>query len=300
MEEHKSFHNAIEFIQSFEFNPDSTVPICDFQQSKLSETRHPDLSKFQFIEQSNKLEEVQQERIQQKEEVQQERIQQKVAVPENFDKNAGNNNQPQQFENYTRDDHNEHDILSDAWFAVFDTETTGTSSKDVVIQMCLLVYDKNGSLLHTYNEFWKLAADITINPMAEATHKISKQMLDEQGIDPEVEIVKTIYVFQTLLKRNISLVAHNASFDNRLLKQTAQKYNVDWPFDASNFFCTQKASRQHVQARDKLGKIKAPSNLELYMFFEHMPPEGDLHDAFVDCKVTATGFINGSRAGWWL
>lgn len=198
-------------------------------------------------------------------------------------------------------DHDQEDdtLIKDTWFAVFDTETTGTSSKDVVIQMCILMYDKNGTLQHTYNELWRMPDDVNMNPMAEATHHISKQTLEEKGIEAEHELKNLIHVFHTLLRHNIPLVAHNATFDNRLLKQTSEKNCIEWPFDASQFFCTQKSSRQFVKAKDKLGRIKAPSNIELYMHFEDMPPSGDLHDAFVDCTVTARGFMNGSRAGWW-
>ena len=191
------------------------------------------------------------------------------------------------------------DHLRNGWFAVFDTETTGTSGQDVVIQMCIVMYDVNGHVQYIYNQYWKMPDDTFMSPMAEATHHISKEMLENKGLDGNMEIEHTIRIFNTLIQHNIPLVAHNASFDNRLLKQTAQKNGKPWPFDTKDFFCTQRASRKHVNAKDKLGRTKAPSNVELYMYFEHDLPQGDLHDAFVDCCVTATGYMRGSQARWW-
>jgi DNA polymerase III epsilon subunit-like protein len=196
-------------------------------------------------------------------------------------------------------DQEEKQDLSNIWFAVFDTETTGISAADVVVQLCVLVYDLSGILLHTYNEYWKMPDGVTMNPRAEATHNISKQILQSQGLDGCTELAETIHIFETFLENNIPVVAHNAAFDNRLLKQTAQRHQMNWPFEASQFFCTQKASRNHVKAKDKVGRIKAPSNLELYVFFKKCQPKGNLHDALVDCEVTAVGFIGGSKAGWW-
>lgn len=192
-----------------------------------------------------------------------------------------------------------HEILKNAWFAVFDTETTGNTRNDVVVQMCVLIYDKNETILQSYDKLWKIPTGVTMNPRALAVHNISEDRIQDEGVDASIEMAYIMRLFKSLMRFNILVVAHNTAFDNRLLKQTALVHGIEWKFDTCDFFCTQSRSRTHVKALDKRGRVKAPSNKELYYCFHSELPDEPLHDAFVDCKVTAAGFIGGARSGWW-
>ena len=191
------------------------------------------------------------------------------------------------------------DNLDDTYFVIFDTETTGISRKDVVIQMCYLICNKEGSTISTYNRYWKKPCGIHINPRAFDTHKIDASLLQKSGYDAKEELQCIIKTFCTLKEKNILIVAHNANFDNRMLNQTCESVGLLWPFSKEDFFCTMKAARDRVGALDKNGKIKAPSNLELYKFVTGKEPEGNLHDALVDCRVTSVGFLKGREYKWW-
>ena len=184
-------------------------------------------------------------------------------------------------------------------FAVFDTETSGNSKNDFVIQLAVVTYDKFGDTIDSYNKYWSLPPGSRINPISQSIHNISYKILQEKGISPEKEFPYILNLFSDFIKNGITLVAHNASYDNRMLKQTAEYYNFIWPFSTEHFFCTQKASRIYVRALDKNGNVKAPKNTELYKFITGNNPEGDLHNALVDCGITATGYLGGKKNGLW-
>jgi DNA polymerase III epsilon subunit-like protein len=184
-------------------------------------------------------------------------------------------------------------------FAVFDTETSGNSKNDFVIQLAVVTYDNFGNMIDSYNKYWSLPSGSRINPMAQSVHKISHEMLQEKGISPEKEFPYVLNLFSYFIKNGITLVAHNVSYDNRMLKQTVEYYGFTWPFSKEHFFCTQKASRYYVRALDINGNLKAPKNIELYKFITGGEPEGDLHDALVDCSVTAAGYLGGKKKGLW-
>lgn len=183
-------------------------------------------------------------------------------------------------------------------FAVVDTETTGFSSRDVAIQTCVLLCDADGKEIYKYDEYWKTPQDVTINPRASAVHKISEDKLEEAGLDARTEIQWVHALLNQLASMSAKIIAHNAKFDARILRQTASSTDAEWRFDS--FFCTQAASRHLVSAKDKNGKVKAPSNKELY---EHVTNtkicESKLHDAYEDCKITAASYVIGKKLQWW-
>jgi len=195
---------------------------------------------------------------------------------------------------------NEDKIIHDnANFVIFDTETTGISKNDVVIQMCYILHTEDGKVIDTYNRYWKKPDNIFINPRAQRTHRISKHILEQHGYDTRQELANIIKKFETFRQNNIKIIAHNVAFDNRLLSQTCIRHQIEWPFEKEDFFCTMKNARSYVNARDVNGNVKAPTNVELYKFVEGTNPDGNLHDAHVDCQVTSAGFLGGKRKGWW-
>jgi len=184
-------------------------------------------------------------------------------------------------------------------FACFDTETTGISKEDVVLQLAIGFYDENGNLLKSICNIWKLPQNIQISESAYKVHQIGRERVNREGIDPKEELRLFQDICIELKKRNLKVIAHNTSFDHRMLKQTAKKYNVDFILQNNDFFCTMKHSKYILKLKNKIGYIKNPSNKELYMCLTNEEPTEKLHDALGDVKVTAKSYSVGLQQGLW-
>ena len=211
---------------------------------------------------------------------------------------------------------------------VFDTETTDL--KGVAVQIAFGCYDRFGNLVRNFNFYFKLPPGYRIEPGAKAIHKIEESYLDQHGLDTEwVLLVLTEFaqVCGQVLAQGGRIVAHNASFDcgvifrtwdahaNHLI-QTVQSASVSArtrsmlaittpppnPFVgfSDKTFCTMISSKHYVLAKNKLGRIKNPRNVELYSYlYDGQIPEGELHDASTDIRVTAMSYFKGIQVGWW-
>ena len=58
-------------------------------------------------------------------------------------------------------------------------------------------------------------------------HRITASMLEKNGLDPAGELREVHKIFSTMQRRGEKLVAHNASFDTRIMRQTAAQYGFD-------------------------------------------------------------------------
>lgn len=190
-------------------------------------------------------------------------------------------------------------IPMDTKFACFDTETTGISKEDVVIQFAIGFYDNNGILLKYHCNLWNLPEDIPINKRAYETHKIDRERINKEGVNTQEELLLFQNMCKELKKRNLKIIAHNSSFDYRLIKQTALRYNIDFILEKDDFFCTMINSKYILKLKNKIGHIKNPSNKELYMYLMNQEPTEDLHDAFEDVKVTAKSYFAGLQQKIW-
>ena len=188
-----------------------------------------------------------------------------------------------------------------AHFCAFDTETSGLSANDCAVQVAIGFFRSDGSVMGYYNKMWKLPSGVKMSASAVRVHKITTSVLERDGIDAGPEIRAVHRILQTMKKRGKKIVAHNASFDIRMLKQTAAKQSFfDWSVETADIFCTmQNAKARCGLVSNKTGRPKAPSNAELYKILTGGPPQGPLHDAQFDIKVTGKSFFLGSQCGWW-
>lgn len=186
-------------------------------------------------------------------------------------------------------------------FCVFDTETSGLSGKDCAVQVAIGFFRKDGTPLGFYNKLWKLPPDVKLSPAAVRVHKITASMLEKEGLDPVGELREVHKIFSAMQRRGKKLVAHNASFDTRILRQTAARHGFDaWALGADDVFCTMQSGKAFCGLLSaKTQRPKAPSNSELYEILSGNKPDGPLHDAVFDVKVTARSFVLGAAKGWW-
>jgi DNA polymerase III alpha subunit (gram-positive type) len=171
---------------------------------------------------------------------------------------------------------------------VFDTETTGLSKQDVVIQLGYVCILSDGTVVDEKEQVWH--TDVPCNPMALKVHRIDKHLV-ATGNDPRLELLDFLQLAQRVKLAGGVLVAHNAQFDTRMLQQTAQRVGV--AFDVGEVFCTATALKKvPLSARGVNCK-----NADVYSFLGGKPM--NMHQALNDAKATAFIFRRGRELSWW-
>lgn len=194
----------------------------------------------------------------------------------------------------------EENLCEHAHVCVFDTETSGLSKKDCAIQMALGFYDENGAPLGFYDRLWQLPDGMQVSQGSFRIHNISTERLQKEGYQTAPEIRRVMKYMLRMRERGKVIVAHNATFDCRMLAQTAERNGENCNIFDKHVFCTMKASKLHCGLKSlKTGRAKAPSNSELYEILTGGPAVGELHNALFDLKVTSTSYFQGAKRGWW-
>jgi DNA polymerase III epsilon subunit-like protein len=109
-----------------------------------------------------------------------------------------------------------------------DTETTGTASSDVVLEIG--VVDSGGKVV-----FESLVKPgIPIPPDSTAVHGITEARV------ADALTWKEVWPSLEPLLRDRLVGMYNAEFDLRMIKQTHNRYWLDWSLDDRRFFCVMK------------------------------------------------------------
>ena len=188
-----------------------------------------------------------------------------------------------------------------AEFVVFDTETSGLSNKDCIVQLALGFYAAKGNCLGSYSRLWKLPPDVHISNRAAGIHRIQDSQLREEGCDAIPELKSVLTIMRTMRDRKKRIIAHHVEFDHRMLARTYDNHigPKEWDVETSDMFCTMKNAKRHCNCTDKLGRLKAPTNSELFECLTGEAPTGPLHDALADIMVLARSYVEGGKLGWW-
>lgn len=158
-----------------------------------------------------------------------------------------------------------------------DTETTGLSSEDVVIEIG--VVNLAGEVL--FESFVK--PPIPIPPDSIAVHGITEEMvanaLSWKDLWEELRGV--------LAGRFVGI--YNAEFDLRMMKQTHQRYWLDWQLDDKYFFCVMKLYAAFYGQLGKGGRGYRFHKLETAGLASGIPLPNS-HRAVDDARLTAALF----------
>jgi len=144
----------------------------------------------------------------------------------------------------------------------FDTETTGNTEKDSLVQIAYKIGDES------FTGLYKPA--VKIPPEASAVHHITNKMVEDKPAFKESAdqpIIKKLFEDE-----NYIVVAHNAPFDLMIIK----KENIE----PKKFICTLRV----VRYLDPDGKIDR-YNLQYLRYLLDLDVEATAHDALGDVLV---------------
>lgn len=115
---------------------------------------------------------------------------------------------------------------------VFDTETTGLAAHDQMVEIAA-VHVRAGRVVRQFHSL--VRPTVPIDPRAQAVHGITAAMLRKAPAAHEV-----LPEFVAFVGTNV-LVAHNAAFDVRMLRQERARTGVAIP--AWGYQCSMKLAR---------------------------------------------------------
>lgn len=181
---------------------------------------------------------------------------------------------------------------------VFDTETTGlpernASIKDTekwpyIIQLSFVCYDtSSNNIIKKYDNYIKIKSGI------ELTDEVKKiTNIDETKIENGVNIREALNEFNKYMNISNMIVAHNVSFDKRVIMVECIRNKIKQQFVKFNYnkqtrineYCTMKNNI------DMFENKKYPKLIELHkkIFDEDI---NNLHNSFVDILVTLRCYI---------
>lgn len=144
----------------------------------------------------------------------------------------------------------------------FDTETTGNTEEDTLIQIAYK--DSGTTFAQLYNP------EKNIPPEASAVHHITNKMVSDKPVFKESEdYIKIKNLFED---KGSVVVAHNAPFDLMIIKKEG--------INPGKFICTLRVTR-YLDKEDKIERY----NLQYLRYLLGIEVEATAHDALGDVLV---------------
>jgi len=186
-------------------------------------------------------------------------------------------------------------------YLFFDTETTGlpknwkapvtdTTNWPRLVQLAWLAYDHVGNKLSDGNYIIK-PEGFSIPADASRIHGISNERALREGL----LIVDVLNTFQTMLDAATTLVAHNMSFDEKIVGAEFIRNNMSNVLDRKQKICTMQSTTEFCALNGPYG-YKWPKLSELHYKLFHTGFE-EAHNAAVDIHATAKCFWELKRLG---
>ena len=180
----------------------------------------------------------------------------------------------------------------------FDTETTGfTKYKDKdgndlknhgrMTQLAYMVVGFNGQIIEEYSTYIKPDGWFVPDEDFFIENGMSTELCESKGV-PVYEALRNL---QEALKISKIKVAHNISFDNRIIMNEMIRCKITHQlFQFKMGFCTMYSSRKYVGALSKVGTLKMPNLTELHTKLFEVGFEG-AHDALSDVAALKDCFF---------
>ena len=186
-------------------------------------------------------------------------------------------------------------------YLFFDTETTGLPKNwkapvtDIqnwprLVQLAYLLYDQQGNKI-SGGDFIIQPDGFTIPAEAAAIHGISTEKANREG----VALMTVLQDFQTLINRAEQLVAHNMSFDEKIMGAEFLRNRMQDSIASKRKICTMQRSTNFCALDGPYG-YKWPKLSELHYKLFNTGFE-EAHNAAVDINATAKCFWELKRLG---
>ena len=180
------------------------------------------------------------------------------------------------------------------YYLFFDTETTGipknfkapitdTDNWPRLVQLAFLCYDINGAKISSGNFIIK-PDGFVIPEKASNIHGISTALANKQG----KSLTEVLKYFASLVKKAVCIVAHNVSFDSKIIGAEFLRCGMKDIFKDKQKICTMERSVNFCKIKGVYG-FKYPTLTELHykLFNEDFQ---DKHNATSDIVATAKCF----------
>jgi DNA polymerase III subunit epsilon len=173
-------------------------------------------------------------------------------------------------------------------YIFYDTETTGTHAQARMTQLAFALYDEQGNKLEEYQAFIK--PDGWVIPREKFF--LDNGMTTERNQELGIPLYEALRRFQDALKLANYKVAHNHSFDNRIVSGEIARTSITPElFKYKKSFCTMLSTVEWVKAPNKnRAGYKWPNMQELYKACFGKNFEND-HDALGDITALAECFF---------
>ena len=180
-------------------------------------------------------------------------------------------------------------------YLFFDTETTGrprnwkapvtnTANWPRMVQIAWLFYDENRNLIDAQDHIIQ-PEGYTIPSDATRIHGISTSIAKEKGID----LKGVLDTFKKLIDKADYIIAHNISFDEKIIGAEFYRKKIDHRLFLSDRFCTMKQGTDFCKIPGKYGyKWPTLSQLHQKAFSKDFTEQ---HNARADTQACADCFF---------
>ena len=186
-------------------------------------------------------------------------------------------------------------------YLFFDTETTGLprnwkapvtdlNNWPRMIQIAWILCDNSGNRVES-DDFIIKPENFKIPIEASRVHGISTEKANNEGED----LGKVLSLFNELVERADFIVAHNISFDEKILGAELLRKRIYSNFSKKRKLCTMQSSTDYCRLPGPYGyKWPKLSELHIKLFGEDFE---DAHDASVDINATEKCFWEMRKIG---
>ena len=186
-------------------------------------------------------------------------------------------------------------------YLFFDTETTGLprnwkapvtdlNNWPRMVQIGWILYDNEGNEIES-NDYIIKPENFTIPTESSRVHGITTERAIREGVSLE----EALNQFNELIERSNYIVAHNISFDEKILGAELLRTNIQSNFNNKRKLCTMKLATDYCKIPGMYGyKWPSLSELHIKLFNEDFE---EAHDASADISATARCFWKMKQLG---